>query len=256
MSVERARIIKATHAGGDARGVANVDPNATSARDATFAPRAPLPSARASARDATFAPNAPNAALARRVPAKVVDAHEEAARIVAEARAHAEAILAEAKGSVAAVVEAAARDAREEAIARVTAEHLAERLSEEERVERHLDRTIDLAVLLAERLVGEALAVDPARITALARGALVEARGARRLRIEACPDDLPALEAMLASLGASVATVEASADLARGSLVVHTELGRVDARLAPQLARLAPALREALREGSPRSPRE
>jgi flagellar assembly protein FliH/type III secretion protein L len=190
------------------------------------------------------------------VPAKVVDAHEEAARIVAEARAHAEGMLAEAKGSVAAVVATAARDAREETIASVTAELLAERLREEERIEQRLDRTIDLAVLLAERLVGEALAVDPARITALAQGALVEARGARRVRIEACPDDLPALEAMLASLGAGVATVEASAELARGSLVVHTELGRVDARLAPQLARLAPALREALRERSPGSPRE
>jgi flagellar assembly protein FliH/type III secretion protein L len=235
MSVERARIIKA---GADGRAGTSGDPNATFARDATFAP------------------NAPGEVLARRVPAKVVDAHEEAARIVAEARAYADAMLAEAKGSVAAVVATAARDAREETIAKVTAELLAERLSEEERVERRLDRTVDLAVLLAERLVGEALAVDPARIAALARGALVEARGARRVRIEACPADLPALEAMLASLGAGVATVEASADLARGSLVVHTELGRVDARLAPQLARLAPALREALREVSPGSPRE
>jgi flagellar biosynthesis/type III secretory pathway protein FliH len=32
--------------------------------------------------------------------------------------------------------------------------------------------------------------------------------------------------------------------------MVHTELGRVDARLAPQLSRLAEALREVLR-GSP-----
>ena len=67
------------------------------------------------------------------------------------------------------------------------------------------------------------------------------------MRIEACPDDVAALGELLASLGEGVATIEPSAELSRGSLVVHTELGRVDARLTPQLSRLAEALREVLR---------
>jgi flagellar biosynthesis/type III secretory pathway protein FliH len=66
------------------------------------------------------------------------------------------------------------------------------------------------------------------------------------VRIEACPEDIPALRDALGAV-AEDAEVEADAGLPRGSLVVHTELGHVDARLAPQLARLAEALREALR---------
>lgn len=194
------------------------------------------------------------ATLARRVPAVVVDARAEADRIVREATAAAGAIIAEARASVADLTEEAVREAREQEIARVTADLLAMRFGEERRAERDVDRTIEIAVLLAERLVGDAVAIDPARVAALAQGALRETRGARRVRIEACPDDVAALQAMLAGLGEGIVTLEAAEELSRGSLVVHTELGRIDARLAPQLARLAEALREALRT-TPRSQR-
>lgn len=201
---------------------------------------------------------------ARRIPALVVDAKEEAARIVAAADAKADAMLTEARASVASIVESAAHDAREKELARVTAELLVRRATEEEEAEKAIERTIELAALLAERLVGEAIAVEPARVTALARSALLEARGARQIRIEACADDVPALDALLASIAggdgrdardardaASVARVEVSQELARGSLVVHTDLGRIDARLAPQLTRLAEALRVVLRSAPP-----
>lgn len=229
MTVERARIIKGTDAG------------------PSNGPRA------------TFEVDA--ATLARRIPAPVVDARAEAARIVREAQATALAMVEDARASAAALTRTAAREAREQETARVAAELIALRFGEEERAERDLDRTLDIAVLLAERLLGDAIARDPGRVTALARGALVETRGARRMRIEACQDDVPALETILASLGEGgheVASVEASAELQRGSLILHTELGRIDARLAPQLSRLAEALREALRitRGSPRSSRE
>jgi type III secretion protein L len=199
-----------------------------------------------------------NETYARRVPAVVVDARDEAEHIMREASAAADAIVADARASVASITENAAREAREQEIARVTAELLTLRIGEEQRAERDLDRTIEIAALLAERLVGDAVALEPARVAALAQGALRETRGARSIRIEACHDDVAALEAMLASLGEGIATVEAAPELARGSLIVHTELGRIDARLAPQLARLAEALREALRsnQGSPRSARE
>ena len=75
------------------------------------------------------------------------------------------------------------------------------------------------------------------------------------MRIEAHVDDVAALETMLASLGDGIFSIEPSSELTRGSLFIHTELGGVDARLAPQLARLAEALRDALR-GSQRSARE
>ena len=119
--------------------------------------------------------------FARRVPAVVVDAHDEAARVLRVASATAEAIVAEARALAASVAEGAAREAREEEIARIAAELLALRIGEEQRAEREIDRTIEIAVLLAERLVGDAIALDPSRVVALARGVLQETRGARRM---------------------------------------------------------------------------
>jgi len=173
--------------------------------------------------------------LARRISREVMDAKKEAERIVADARTRATEARAE-----------AAREAREQEIARVAAELLAVRDAEEKRAEREIDRTIEVAVLLAERLVGEALKVEPERIAALAHEALRETRGARRVKIEASPDDVKPLTSVLTEVSIS-ADVVANADLARGSLVVHTDLGRVDARLSPVLSRLAEALREAMK---------
>lgn len=175
------------------------------------------------------------AAVARRIPAAVLDAKTEAARIIDEARAAAAHVASE-----------AARDAREKETARVAAELLALRATEETKAAREIDHTIAIATLLAERIVGEAIVADPARIGALAVEALKETRGARQLRIEAAREDVPELERILGALGVAVASVEPSEALGRGSLVVHTELGRVDARLEPQLARLAEALRETM----------
>jgi flagellar biosynthesis/type III secretory pathway protein FliH len=52
---------------------------------------------------------------------------------------------------------------------------------------------------------------------------------------------------VLAEVGATATEVVSNPDLGRGSLVVVTDLGRIDARLAPQLARLAEAVRDAMR---------
>lgn len=176
-------------------------------------------------------------AMARRVPGAILDAKAEAARIVDEARA-----------SAAAVASEAAKEAREKELARLAAELVTLRVTEEAKALREIDRTVEIAKLLAERIIGEALVMDPARIGALAVEALKETRGARDVRFEAAPADVPALTAVLSELGITVAKIEARDDLGRGSLVVHTELGRVDARLEPQLARLAEALREAMIE--------
>lgn len=177
--------------------------------------------------------------LARRIPREVAEAHAEASKILAEARERAASVVKDA-------AEAAAIEAREREVARLAAGFLELRDADARRAERDTERLVELAVLLAERLLGEMLRIDPARIAELAAGVLHEARGARRVRIDASPDDTAALGEALGALGRS-AEVHADPSLGRGSLVVHTELGRVDARLEPQLARLAAALREALR---------
>ena len=103
-----------------------------------------------------------------------------------------------------------------------------------------------LAVLLAERIIGAEIDKNPAKITEMALRLLEEARGAKKAVLEANPIDAETLRAQTAGSGDPI-TVEANADLARGSLVVHTDLGTIDGRLTPQLERLAAALRDALR---------
>jgi flagellar biosynthesis/type III secretory pathway protein FliH len=166
--------------------------------------------------------------MGRRVAREIIDAHADAERIREAARAD------------------AARDAREEEVARLAAQFLALRHADEQRAERDLDRAVELAKILAERLVGEGLKLEPERIAGLAANALAETRGARNVQIAANPEDVAPLREALAAVGHG-ATVNADASLARGSLVVHTDLGTIDAQLRPQLDRLAKALREAMR---------
>lgn len=191
---------------------------------------------------------------ARIVPGALVAAREEATRLLEEARAKAAAIVAEAEVRARATAAEAGEAARAKALADLAAAHLALHAREEARAGRELDRTVEIAVLLAERMIGEALAVDPSRIAALAAEALRETRGARKLRIEASPEDVASLAAALAELGQEIAEIAPNPDLGRGSVLVETELGNVDARLAPRLGQLAQALREALAEDHARGP--
>ena len=105
-----------------------------------------------------------------------------------------------------------------------------------------------LARLLAERLLGASLAVAPEQVVSLAQQALAEARGARRLSIVAHPADAELLSGSLPSLGVAIETVRVVPDPSRerGSLRIETDIGVLDADLAPQLDRLALRLRETL----------
>jgi flagellar biosynthesis/type III secretory pathway protein FliH len=134
----------------------------------------------------------------------------------------------------------------EETKANIAAAFLLLKRREDQMLEMSLDRTTELAVALAERLVGGALEIAPEKIADMAKAALSESKGARKTRIEANPIDVDALREHTVSLGESI-ILEPNADLARGSLVLHTDLGTIDARLTPQLERLARALRDALR---------
>ncbi len=134
----------------------------------------------------------------------------------------------------------------EDVKAKLAAAYLLLRKREDQMVESSLDRTTELAVALAERLIGGALEIAPEKIVDMAKTALFESKGARKTRIEGNPIDVGALREHTDSLGESI-VIEPNADLARGSLVLHTDLGTIDARLTPQLERLARALKDALR---------
>ena len=191
---------------------------------------------------------APALSFGRVAPKVLVDASAEASRLVNAARAEAQQLLSRAERKAADLKLRAEAEARAEATAKLAAHALSLATYEANSDERALDRSVALARLLAERLLGASLAIAPEQVVTLARQALAEARGARRLSIVAHPDDAKLLTTSIASLGVAVETVRILPDAqrARGSLRIETDIGVLDADLAPQLDRLALRLRETL----------
>jgi flagellar assembly protein FliH len=186
---------------------------------------------------------------ARRVAKPIVDASIAARQITDQARREAADLLNQARAGAAEEIQRAKDEARDAELARLAGGFLALRVREEQRLESDLDRVVALAVMLAERLVSGAVEADPARILAMAQASLAEARGARRAVIEAHPLDAETLAINIERLGLpkEALDVRTNSELARGELCLHTDLGTLDARLKPQLERLAAALRDALR---------
>ncbi len=181
-------------------------------------------------------------------PREIVDAAERARQLVAAAEQKAAAVLETAERDAAQVRLRAEEEGRAEAAAEVAARALALADIEARADARQLDRSVDLARILAERLLGEQLVLDPGRVIALARQALAEAHGARRVTIVAHPEDVAVLERSLEALGLDPGTTRIQADMARarGNLRLETDIGVLDAELAPQLERLALKLRQSL----------
>jgi len=179
---------------------------------------------------------------------EVVEASGRAAAIRAEAEAEAGRIRAAAVADAAEVAARAAAAARTAAVAELAARQLALRVREERQDEAALERLVALARALAERLLGEALALDPGRVVALARQALREASGARQAVVVACPADAAILAGAIAELDPSGRAVAVTGDpaLTPGSLRIRTDLGEVDASLGEELGALTRHLRESL----------
>src|SRR6187431_2471269 len=188
----------------------------------------------------------PRGQLVRR---EVLEAADRASALIAAAEARAATIISDAERAAAELRLRAEAEARADAAAKIAVRALALRQHEARADERALDRSVELARLLAERLLGESLRVAPEQVIALARQALSEARGARRITLVAHPEDAKLLEISLPNLGldaAAVVQVRADAARSRGNLRIETEIGVLDAELAPQLERLSLKLRESL----------
>lgn len=180
-------------------------------------------------------------------------------KVVADARARADALLLEAREEARHIVahaQAKADDltlqqqarARADALCLVVGEALELRKRQAELSRSVLDRSIGFATLLAERLLGEELQQSPERVRALARQALKEAAGARQAVIVAHPADAAELKAGLIGLGELLDSIGLEEDgrLGRGQLRVETELGVIEADLRGQLERLAGQLKKLL----------
>ncbi|HEX7668801.1 MAG TPA: FliH/SctL family protein [Polyangiaceae bacterium] len=192
----------------------------------------------------------PPGRVGRRLDGASVLAAERAAAIVERAEHRAAAILADATHRASEVTRQAEMAGRSSALAEFAAHAVRLREREIHADDAALDRTVELSRLLAERLLGHALSVSPAEVASLARGALLEARGARRIRIHANPRDAEILTRVTAEVdpeGRLQAVLPDDA-LSPGDLRLETDVGVVDARLGPSIDRLAARLREALRE--------
>lgn len=190
----------------------------------------------------------PPRTFGRRVSREVVEASERAKQILADAEARANTLLEAAARGAGDVRIRAEMEGRAEGVALVAATALRLAANEAAFDERSLDRSIELAKILAERMLGRALELDPTVASSLARQALTEARGARRVRIFAHPEDAAAIEKERGSLGLpeNAVVIFSDADRQRGDLRLETEIGVLDAALAPGLERLAKKLREAM----------
>ena len=182
----------------------------------------------------------------RRISAAEWMGAERAQALIAGAEAEAEAVRRSAGE-----VRAAARDEGWAAGRREAGVELAARLTDlAEAQTRWLLRAeveaLDLAVEMARRIIGRELQCDPAAVRQGAAAALQAAGRRRALRVRLHPDGVASLRERSASLAEATAgaALELVADpaLAPGDVVVETEAGRVDGRIASRLESFRAAL--------------
>ena len=188
--------------------------------------------------------------VGRVVPAATLAARDDAAALIADARAQSDAIRAQA----AAARDEAVREGREQGRAEAGAE-LAALIAD---ARAHASRlraastpaAIALATKMAEQIIGRAVTLAPELMADIA-GAALEACRPRGdwVRVRVHPLDAVAVTAQrdaLAGRAPRTATLEIVADesVGRYGCVIETAVGRVDARLETQLAALERALME------------
>lgn len=187
--------------------------------------------------------------MGRVVPAAVVNATEEAARIRAQAEDDAAALRSGAEQEVSSARQAGFQEGREAGLAEVSALLLAARARAERELASSKDTAIALARRMAEKIVGRAIDLSPELMNQIVADALQASRArSGKLVLRVHPEDLASVEAGRPLWAAHVeAAVEVrlqpDATVEHGGCVVDTPSGRVDARLQTQLDALERALR-------------
>lgn len=186
----------------------------------------------------------------RLVPREALGALERARAVRAEAEAEAERIVAEAR----AAAEAMRRDAVAEGLAQGRAEASAWVVAAQARWHASLTTQQPAVAALACEVAAAVLGRESALGTDVLRDVttqtLARVRNARRVVLRVHPSEAARAKAecvgwLPAGMVPAVLDVEADAAVGVGGVVVETELGRLDARLETQLAAIARALREA-----------
>jgi flagellar biosynthesis/type III secretory pathway protein FliH len=193
---------------------------------------------------------------------------EEAQAIIAEARSTARSMLAQAREVIAAERAQAVRQGYEEGHAQGAAEADAETaglvqtcerigihvMEERERVlaENEAD-LVELAMAIARRIVNASIDVDETLVIEACRGAMRKAFQRGALHVLAHPADLELLRAAGPQLAAELGGVEhldfiEERRLDRGSVIVRTPAGEIDATIEGKSAKIELALREGIEQ--------
>jgi type III secretion protein L len=190
----------------------------------------------------------------RRIPAALRDAIAEARAWRDAAQAEARAGIERARREADEIREAAAARGRHEGLASVTELHAKALLERDRLLDHAREELIELAFGVAERVIGDVVRSRPELVVETASRAIEASRGRIELTIHAHPADLPSVREasprLLSSSSAPRIRLVAGEGLSRGSVVVETELGRVEATIEAQLAALRRAVCAAPEGGS------
>jgi flagellar assembly protein FliH len=181
-------------------------------------------------------------------PPSEADAVMEAmARAEADAAAIREAARAE--GFAAGQAEAiAALEPALAALQQAAAAVQADRVAAAARLER---QAVELALMLAEKVLAGAIAVEPERVVESVRGALRGLVERERITVLVHPDDLELVRETMDGVRATLGGIEhcevqAERRVARGGCVVRTPDGDIDARVETKLQRAREVVEQAL----------
>jgi len=107
---------------------------------------------------------------------------------------------------------------------------------------------VRLAVAIARRVVRRELTIDPQAISGLVKAALEQISAGERIRVRVHPQDEGTVRSFLVAAGRA-ASIEVAGDAAleRGSAILETERGNLDASAETQLAEIERGLADRFR---------
>ncbi len=187
---------------------------------------------------------------ARRIPAELWDAAAESRRRVAEAGIEARALVESARAQAEAIRARAAAEGREEGLASATEVMARAALERQDLLASSEPQLLDLAFAVAQRILTRVVERDRDAVVDIASRALEAVRQRIDVRLRVHPDDLASLRDAEPRLierlvRAPCIALLGDSSIGRGGVVVETEAGTVDARLATQLEGLRRALGDA-----------
>lgn len=123
----------------------------------------------------------------------------------------------------------------------------------QEIIQQSEENLVALAIQLAEKIVCREIATQKGIVVDVAREALTAISGTDRIEIVLHPEDYAFLEASTNDLmerveGLAGIDLKQDATVGRGGCIIHTALGRLDARIEKKMARLFQGLTEKMEE--------